>query len=99
MVNRWSVAVFVVGILAGYALSAPAATAQSPALPFAIGDTVTLRFEKSAYDESQVTCRVGLVRGDYVRCDPRESEFITEPRETWWSLKSVVQVAKTQERR
>jgi hypothetical protein len=98
MLNRWSAAVFVVGILAGYALSAPPATAQSPALPFAVGDTVTLSYDKSAY-ESQVTCKVGLVRGDYVRCDPRESEFISEPRENWWSLKSVVHVVKTQDRR
>ncbi|HMC76705.1 MAG TPA: hypothetical protein VKH34_06220 [Vicinamibacterales bacterium] len=95
MVNRWSAAVFVVGILAGYALSAPAATAQSPALPFVVGDTVTLSLDKNG-PVSQVSCRVGLVRGDYVRCDPRESDFITEPRENWWNLKSVVHIVKTQ---
>ena len=98
MLNRWSAAVFVVGILAGYALSAPAATAQSPGLPFVVGDTVTLRYDKNA-PESQVTCQVGLVRGDYVRCDQRDSGFIAEPRESWRSLKSVVQIIKTQDRR
>ena len=98
MLNRWSAAVFVVGILAGYALSAPAATAQSPALPFVVGDTVTLWYDKNA-PQSQVTCHVGLVRGDYVRCDPRDSGFTAEPRENWHSLKSVVQIIKTQDRR
>lgn len=101
MLNRWSAAVFVVGILAGYALSAPPATAQSPALPFTVGDTVTLRYDKNA-PESSVTCWVGVVRGDYVRCDPRDTgdaSFITESRESWRSLRSVVQIIKTQERR
>ena len=101
MLNRWSAALFVVGILAGYALSAPPATAQSPALPFAVGDTVTLRYDKNA-PESQVTCQVGVVRGDYIRCDPRESAdaaFATETRESWRSLKTVVQIIKIQERR
>jgi hypothetical protein len=97
MLNRWSAAVFVVGILAGYALSAPSATAQSPTLPFVVGDTVTLRYDKNA-PESQVTCQVGMVRGDYVRCDSRDSAFITEPRESWRSLKSVVQIIKTDRR-
>ena len=72
MINRWSAAVFVVGILAGYALSAPSAAAQAPTLPFVVGDTITLRYDKNA-PESQVTCQVGLLRGDYVRCDPREA--------------------------
>jgi len=98
MLNRWSAAVFVVGILAGYALSAPAATAQSPDLPFSVGDTVTLKYDKNAL-EPQVTCQVGLVRGDYVRCDPRDAGFFPEPRENWRSLKSVVQIIKTQDRR
>ena len=98
MLNRWSAAVFVVGILAGYALSAPPATAQSPGLPFVVGDTITLRYDKNA-PESQVTCQVGLVRGDYIRCEPRDAAFITEPRENWRSLKSVVQIIKTVERR
>jgi hypothetical protein len=98
MLNRWSAALFVVGILAGYALSAPAATAQSPALPFVVGDTVSLSFDKNS-PVSNVTCRVGLIRGDYVRCDPRESEFVMEPRENWWSLKTAVHIVKTQERR
>lgn len=98
MLNRWSAAVFVVGILAGYALSAPAATAQSPSLPFVVGDTVSLRYDKNS-PESQVTCLVGMIRGDYVRCDPRDAGFIPEPRESWRSLKSVVTIIKTDERR
>ena len=98
MLNRWSAAVFVVGILAGYALNAPSTTAQAPVLPFAVGDTVTLRYDKNA-PESQVNCLVGLVRGDYVRCDQRDAMFSIEQRESWRSLKSVVQIIKTQERR
>jgi hypothetical protein len=98
MLNRWSAAVFVVGILAGYALTAPPATAQSPSLPFVVGDTVTLRFDKNA-PESQVTCLVGFIRGDYVRCDQRDAMLSLEQRENWRSLKSVVQIIKTQERR
>jgi hypothetical protein len=98
MLNRWSAALFVVGILAGYVLNAPSATAQTPGLPFVVGDTVTLRYDKNA-PESQVTCLVGLIRGDYVRCDSREPVFTTEQRESWRSLKSVVQIIKTQERR
>jgi hypothetical protein len=98
MLNRWSAAVFVVGILAGYALSAPPATAQSPGLPFVVGDTVTLRYDKNA-PESQVTCLVGLVRGDYVRCDSRDAMLSSlEQRESWRSLKSVVQIIKTDRR-
>jgi hypothetical protein len=97
MLNRWSAAVFVVGILAGYALSAPPATAQSPALPFVVGDTVTLRYDKNA-PESQVTCQIGLVRGDYVRCDSRDLMVSIEQRENWRSLKSVVQIIKTDRR-
>jgi hypothetical protein len=98
MLNRWSAAVFVVGILAGYALSAPPATAQSSGLPFVVGDTVMLVYDKNAL-ESQVTCRVGQVRGDYVRCDSRDSMLSSlEQRESWRSLKSVLQIIKTDRR-
>ena len=101
MVIRWAAALFVVGILAGYAVSAPPATAQSPALPFVVGDTVTLRYDKNA-PESQVTCLVGFIRGDYIRCDARDSTdaaFVTEPREQWRSLKTVVHIIKMPDRR
>jgi hypothetical protein len=101
MVIRWAAALFVVGILAGYAVSAPPATAQSPGLPFAVGDTITLRYDKNA-PESQVTCLVGLIRSDYVRCDSRDSTdaaFVTEPREQWRSLKTVVHIIRMPDRR
>jgi hypothetical protein len=46
-----------------------------------------------------VTCLVGFIRGDYVRCDQRDAMLSLEPRENWRNLKSVVQIIKTQERR
>ena len=55
MVNRWSVVLLIVGVMAGYAISGTTLRAQDNLLPFAIGDTVTLRFGRLGAPSSRVS--------------------------------------------
>lgn len=83
----------VVGLVAGYAVAGTSTTAQTDSLPFAIGDTVTLKYETTV-SESYVECGVADIRGEYVRCESRGARFGSEPTENWYSLRSVAQIRK-----
>jgi hypothetical protein len=95
MLNRYSALTLVLGLTAGYAIAGPATQAQDNALPFAVGDTITLHFEEQGQTPatgSSTRCAVAEIRGIYVKCTP--SRAPREPVETWISLKSVAQITR-----
>ena len=96
MLNRWSALMLVAGAAIGYAFAAPAARAQSENVPFGIGDRLTLRLEAYAEDGGSRTfgCTVGAMQGPWVRCDSTDP-FRPQQAETWYSLRSVLQIRKT----
>ena len=55
-------------------------TAQEDQLPFAVGDVVTLHYDR------EVSCRVAVVRGHFVRCQSNEKQL------TWWNVRTVTRV-------
>jgi hypothetical protein len=81
--------------IAGYALAGSAVTAQSQPFPFAIGDTVTLRYERLFADraEETVRCNVADIRGQYVRCT-RDGLPQFQEMESWRSMEKVVQITR-----
>ena len=91
MVNRWSVVLLILGVMAGYLISGTTVRAQVDPLPFAIGDTVTLRFGApwSAEYNNFVSCTVSEVRGVFVKCAPHPSERPDSP-EKWYNLQQSV---------
>jgi hypothetical protein len=96
MLSRWSVVLFVVGVVAGYALAGPAVRAQSEGRPpFAIEDVITIRYERLPGEHvgRSVECKVLNVIGNYVRCAP---ENASDRSEVWYSLRSVVQIVRHQ---
>jgi hypothetical protein len=97
MVNRWSGVLLIVGALAGYAISGTTLRAQDGSLPFAIGDTVTLRFGApwSAEWTHFVVCEVNDIRGTYVKCAAPASARPRRP-EAWHNMQSVAMVEKQQ---
>jgi hypothetical protein len=98
MINRWSLVVLVVGLLAGYTVAASAVQTQTEALPFGVGDTVTLGYLKDASQPSFGTsfqCAVTEIRGVYVKCGPRRlAGGLNDAAERWLSLKYVVEITK-----
>lgn len=87
-------------VVAGLAVSAAAGQsvrAQAEPLPFAVGDTVTLRYT-GPQGEWAVECAVKEFRGVYVRCETPEpigrSTFGVRRVESWRSLKFVVEIQK-----
>src|SRR5688572_9943739 len=98
MVNRWSVALLIAGVLAGYAISGTTVRAQDSPLPFAIGDHVTLRFGapwSAEYKNFVIFCNVNDIRGMYVKCAPPASAR-PQQAEEWHNMQSVVVVEKRQ---
>ncbi len=83
----------IVGLAVGHGAAGTSTTAQTDPLPFAVGDTVTLKYETTV-SESYVECGVADIRGEYVRCENRGSRFGSEPTENWYSLRSVAQIRK-----
>ena len=67
MRNPWTVALLLVlAALAGYAVSTRPVQAQAQALPFAIGETVTISLQGGTH-----RCRIEEIRGTFARCaDP-----------------------------
>jgi hypothetical protein len=100
MVNRWSVALLIVGVIAGYVISGTSVTAQTDPLPFAVGETIILRYSAGPYASegySFVECSVMEIRGVYVKCaPPAQRRPGTQAVELWRNLQSVVIVQKDQ---
>ena len=101
MVNRWSVVLLLLGVIAGYLISGTTVRAQADSsypLPFVVGDSVTLVFGEpwnEAY-KSFVVCTVSEVRGVFVRCARDANERPGRPNQ-WYNLqKSVAMVEKPQ---
>lgn len=95
MMNRWSVLLLILGVIAGYLISGTSVRAQNDPLPFAVGDTVTLRYGIGPSSTPDwVECSVMDIRGTYVKCAPpaRGPQNV----EHWHSLQSVVWVQKHQ---
>ena len=67
MRHSWSVPVLLaLAALAGYAVGTRPVQAQSQALPFATGETVTITLQEGTH-----RCRVEEIRGTFARCgDP-----------------------------
>jgi hypothetical protein len=97
MVNRWSLVLLVLGVVAGYLTFGTPVRAQNQPLPFAIGDRVTFRFAGPFTENwhNSVDCTVSDIRGVYVRCAPAPNERLDRP-EQWYNQQSVVVVEKAQ---
>jgi hypothetical protein len=100
MLNRWSlVVVLIVGVIAGYALTDTSVKAQGDPLPFAIGETVLLRYPPTHATEASpwVECSVVEIRGVFVKCAPPANRRIGTPEIVLWrNLQSVAIVQKDQ---
>ena len=98
MWNRWSLLMVILGALGGYAVASPSVTAQSEALPFAVGETVTLWYrEGTSTFGASVECTVAEIRGSYVKCTARSRIAGSDRAERWLTLKYVVQITKRQD--
>jgi len=99
MVNRWSVVVLVLGMVAGYVISGTSVKAQTDSLPFAVGETVLLRYPPTHATEASpwVECSVVEIRGAFVKCAPPATRRIGTPDVVLWrNLQSVAIVQKDQ---
>ena len=98
MRNRYSVAVLTLAaVLLGYFASNTSVKAQDTTLPFATGDTITLRFGSGSLVAGvgeTMACTVADIRGTYVRCAtaPRRSNVAPVPPEVWLNMQSVTSV-------
>jgi hypothetical protein len=101
MLNRWSLLMLTLGALVGYTFTNTSVQAQADALPFAVGETVTLWYGKDTSTPSygtSVECAVAEIRGAYVRCGPRNRVGGGSDRgERWFTLKYVVLIAKRED--
>jgi len=75
MRDSWSVPVLLaLAALAGYAAGARTVQAQTEALPFSTGDTVTFFFQSEG---SSWKCRIDEIRGGFARCgDPSSPQVV-----------------------
>jgi len=98
MVNRWSVALLIVGVIAGYATSGTSIKAQSDPPPLAVGETVILQYpQPNATDRGPwVECSVMEIRGVYVRCATGATRPGIRAVVLWRNLQSVAVVQKDQ---
>lgn len=101
MLNRWSLLTLALGVVVGYTFSGTSLQAQTDALPFAVGETVTLWYGKDTGTPmfgTSVECAVAEIRGGYVRCGPRNRVGGDSGRsERWFTLKYVVLVTKRED--
>jgi hypothetical protein len=86
--NRWAVVLILgMAVLSGYALSGPSAQAQTEALPFAVGDSITLFYD------IRISCKIAAIRGDFVRCESDDKRLASDDtRLTWWHLRAVSRI-------
>lgn len=96
MFNRFSAVWLVLGLVGGYALVGPSATAQSTAVspvpPFVYpGDHVTLVVDREG--SSIVECDVAEVQGVWIRCTPDDT-FASQPKQRWVNLQRVIEIQK-----
>ena len=96
MFNRVSGVALAAGLAAGYLFAAPAVKAQNQPgnfMPFAVGENVTLQFERGTYSEntSTVTCAVAEIQGLWVRCGSTDP---FRPEQQWYSLQRIYRVVK-----
>ncbi len=54
-------------------------TAQSPTVPFALGDTISFRYDENRGAGQK--CKATAIVGDYVRCQGDDSK--------WWNLRAI----------
>ncbi len=97
MMNRLSIAFLIVGAVAGYFIAGTSVKAQADPLPFAIGETVILRYSTGAHPSEShpwVECAVMEIRGGYVRCAPPAVRPGRPAVELWRSLQSVAMIQK-----
>ena len=96
MRHSWSVPVLLaLAALAGYAVGAHPVQAQSEALPFSTGDTVTFSFQQ----EGTWKCRIEEMRGTFALCgDPAGPQGIRfgdrQPDQRWVNVAAVKLVWK-----
>lgn len=91
MLNRSSLLMLFLGLLAGYAAAGHSVDAQVPALPFDVGDEVWLTYES----DRSTSCTVAEIRGLYVRCEPTGRTRIgARQPERWQSLEFVRTIEK-----
>jgi hypothetical protein len=97
MRDSWSVPVLLaLAALAGYAAGARPVQAQTEALPFSTGDTVTLYFHG---DGGSWKCRVEEIRGGFARCgDPSGPQVVRygdrQPDLQWVNVAAIKWVSK-----
>jgi hypothetical protein len=100
MMNRWSVVLLIVGVIAGYVISGTSVKAQTDPLPFAVGETVILRYTTDAHPADArvnwVECSVMEIRGVYVRCATGATRPGIPAVVLWRNLQSVAVVQKDQ---
>ena len=95
MRHPWSVPVLLaLTALAGYAAGARPVQAQSEALPFSTGETVTF-----SNPEGTWKCRIEEIRGAFARCgDPSGPQVVRngdrQPDQRWVNVAAVASVWK-----
>jgi hypothetical protein len=97
MWNRWLLLMVVVGALVGYSLVTPSVQAQSEPFPFRVGETVTLSYAQDVSLPSfgsSIQCTVAEIRGNWVKCGPRDRIGASDRTERWVTMKYVVQISK-----
>jgi hypothetical protein len=85
MWNRWSLLMVTPGALGGYAVASPSVTAQSEALPFALGETVTLWYGEGTSTPAigtSVECTVAEVSGQLREMHTAQPHRRQRPRRT-----------------
>ena len=96
MLNRCLLALVIVGLTVGYLSIGSPVNAQNSPLPFASGDTVTLRFGSGSLlfgVGEMYVCPVTDIRGTFVRCASKPRAGVApEPPELWFNLQSVASV-------
>jgi hypothetical protein len=101
MRNSLSIALLLVlAALAGYAVGAHPVEAQTVALPFSTGETVTISLQGGGSRK----CRIEEIRGMFARCaDPSPpQEFLSgyrQPIQVWVNAAVVEWVTKASERK
>jgi hypothetical protein len=98
MVNRWSLMLLIVGVIAGYVISGTSVNAQTDLLPLAVGETVILRYPPTHATDSSpwVECSVMEIRGVYIRCEAPAARPGIPAVVLWRNLQSVAIVQKDQ---
>ena len=98
MVNRWSMVLLLVGVIAGYVVSGTSVKAQTDPLPLTVGETVILRYPPTHPTDTSpwVECAVRETRGGYVRCESSAPRPGIPAVVLWRNLQSVAIVQKDQ---